>query len=97
MAAPKTVDASVTNFYPARAVAIDASSADVDLTVLFTDGYARKLYIGTNSGTQAIKVTHLDGASVSYANIPQGTFLAGVFVSVQHTGTTVTNIVAEGN
>ncbi len=92
--APSTVDASVTNFYPARAVAIDASAADVDLSILFTDGFARKIYIG---GAGNVAATHLKGGSVTYTAPPVGSFIVGCFVSVQHTGTTATNLIAEGN
>jgi hypothetical protein len=81
--------------YPTKSVAIDASSTDVDLTLLFTDGYATEIYVGTSAPSD-VKVQSLGDSGVIYKNVPKGTSIFGIFTKVFHTGTSASDLVARG-
>lgn len=89
------IDASVTQLYPKHSVAIDASGGDVDLTALFPQKYARRLYVGVSAPSDVSAVLAGNGGTVVvYKNVPQGTYLTGCFVTVKQ-ATTASHIVAE--
>lgn len=74
---------------PRKAVAVDISSTDFDITQ--TLPFASQLYIGV-SGDVVAKLIG-DSAAVTYKNVPVGV-LVGMFVTVVKVGTTATNMVA---
>jgi hypothetical protein len=98
MTAPKTVDPGTALFYPPNAVAVNSSGGDVDLTALFSGGYATEIYVGSSTtNTQAIALVSLRGVAVTFSNVLQGTFIKGCFVTLKQTGTTATLLVARGD
>lgn len=78
---------------PSCAVAVTLS-LDFDLTSQFNAGYARELYVGTGGTVVATMLN--DSAPQTYVNVPNGSTLAGKFVTVKSSsnGTTASNIVA---
>jgi hypothetical protein len=81
---------------PSKHCAVDVSAADVDLTDSAHLGAPSVgIYVGT-SAPGNIELTDMHGASVLYKNVPQGSYVPGVFVAVVHAGTTVSDIVAVG-
>lgn len=87
---------AATTVVPIDAANVDASSADVDLTVLFaSQAFARGLRNGAASAA-GMKVVTASGTTVTYANIPSGGSVFGQFVTLKHDAeTTATGIVAE--
>lgn len=77
---------------PTRHIAVDVSSADVDLTDNSHLGAAAcALWSGTG-GTIVAKMS--DNTSATYTNVPAGSYLVGCFCGVVHSGTTATGIIA---
>lgn len=77
-------------FAPVSGIAIDVSSVDADLTILWpSQGYARSIWVGV-AGT--LNVTYLDGTTTSHT-VPQGEFM-GCFITVKHSGTSASGLVA---
>jgi hypothetical protein len=92
------IDASVFEFHPAEASALDVSTVDADLTTLWPGGngntykqaYARRIYVGQ---TGDVKVDLLGSTGVVFAGAPVGSTLHGIFTKVYHTGTTAAKLV----
>ena len=68
-----------------------AAAANLSDTVDLTTSPAKSLYIG---GAGNIKVTLIDGSTVTFSGVPVGTILPVVVTRVFATGTTATNILA---
>ena len=68
-----------------RAVAVSPNDS-TDLAI-----YPASLFIG---GTGGVKVDMLDGGTVTFINIPDGTFLPILVKRVYSTGTDATDIIA---
>ena len=81
---------------PTDAKAVDPSSVDVDLTATFANQpFVRALYNGSASAA-GMKVVTLGGNTVTYANIPSGARIFGLFATLKHdAATTATGIIAE--
>jgi len=75
------IDASDVQLYPKFAKVLTSLATDQDLSTYFTSqGFARKIYVGV---TSAINVTHVgDTTSVTYPNVPAGTWMTGCFVTI---------------
>jgi hypothetical protein len=80
-AAPFTIQPST---YDAEA--INVSSADYTPAVT-----CRGIYVG---GAGDVALTTMGGSAITFKAVPAGTFMPVSFTSVQHTGTTATNLLA---
>lgn len=90
---PKSVQNVV---IPADAVAVDAGSIDVDLTILWSDQkFARGLRNGAAAAADINVVTFASSTTVLYKNVPSGGSIYGMFRTLKHSSTTATNVVAE--
>ncbi len=90
---PISADITVLNSKKSAAVSL---AADTDLSTVFvSQGFARRLYVGTGGTVVAQKVG--DAAAISYLNVANGQYLDGCWKIVKSTGngTTASNIVAE--
>lgn len=75
-----------------NSVAIDVSSADSNMSAVFTTGWATGLYVG-GSGDVALQLFGDTGPTVFKA-LSAGQMLTGLqIVKVLHTNTTATNLV----
>ncbi len=83
---------SVYTPFPTEALAVNLASTSQSLTG-FTLGFARRLYIGV-SGDVVVRYKSAPSVNVTYKSVPVG-YIDGQFVSVNKTGTTATNIIAE--
>ncbi len=76
--------------------AVDVTlGSDFDLTAQFACKFARELYVGVG-GDVVATMTDDGGTAHTYKNVPSGTTLHGLWVTVKSSanGTTATNIVA---
>ena len=80
---------------PSRHVAVDLSSTDFDITASSLGRACVALYVGTSSSGN-VTVKDSKGTAVTYKNVPQGSYLPGVFTVVVKSTTTASDIVAVG-
>lgn len=71
--------------------AADAAAVTPSDTLLL-DNYCKRLWIG---GAGSVKLTTVNGDTVTYTGVPAGTYLQVRASQVFATGTTATNIIAE--
>lgn len=76
---------------PTKHCAVDASTSDVDITDSAHLGEPSvAIYVGTAGN---IALTDSSGTTVVYKNVPNATYIPGVFVAVVHATTTASDIV----
>ncbi len=82
------IDGGLAAFVPGDAKAADFSSVDVDLTAVFAgQAYCRGIYNGAATAA-SFKVTTVGGNTPTYANVPSGGHIYGLFTLLWHTGST---------
>ena len=79
---------------PSKHATVASLAADVDITALL-GGPSVAIYVGT-SAPGDLTVVDIHGNSATYKNVPAGTYVPGLFVTIDHTTTTVADLVVVG-